>query len=59
MDIYLLKYKHKLDEYFEEIGVFSSAEKMEKAKKYFLEKSACPENEYEFTVVKMELDKLL
>ena len=59
MDIYLLKCKHKFDEYFEEIGAFSSAEKMENAKNIFLEKSVCPENEYEFTVEKMVLDKLL
>lgn len=59
MDIYLLKCKHKFDEYFEEIGAFSSAEKMENAKNIFLKKSACPENEYEFTVTKMELNKLI
>ena len=58
MEIYLLKCKHRFDEYFEEIGAFSSAEKVENAKNIFLEKSACPENEYEFTVSKMELDKL-
>ena len=59
MDIYLLKCKHKFDEYFEEIGAFSSTEKMQKAQNIFLEKSVCPESEYEFTVTKMELDKLL
>lgn len=58
MDVYLLKYKHKFDEDFEEIGVFSSAEKMENAKNIFLEKAPCQKEEYEFTFRKMKLDEI-
>lgn len=60
MEVYLLKSRHKYDEHFEDIGIFTSVEKMEKAKQEFFSKSPFlrPEEEYEFTFAKMVVDEL-
>lgn len=59
MDLILLKVKHKYDAEYEEIGIFSSKEKMKQGKKDYLETmSSVPADEFTFTYSYMKLDEL-
>ena len=58
-NVYLLKGKHLYDDEFEELGVFTSKEEMEKGKERYLEKMKPVESDrYRFTWTTLTLNEL-
>lgn len=59
MKVFLLKAKHVMDEWFDEVGIFSSEEKAREAKEKYLEerrKIGIGPDKYEFTISPFVLD---
>ena len=59
MDLYLLKVNHKYDAKYEDIGIFSSLEKMKEGEKQYIKVMfPVPEEEFQFTYKIMKLNEL-
>lgn len=57
--MYLLKVKHRYDETYEPIGLFTSVEAMEGATAEYLQQRSDLKENYEFTWEEYEVDKLI